>query len=141
MMLLKKTVYDKLVANVNSIDTSGFALKTKHDTDKSGLEKKISDADKKIPDTSGLIKKLDYNAKFSEIKIKIPSISSSATDYALTAIENEISDVSNLVKKKKKTDYNAKILDIEKKVTDHKNDKYITTSEFKNLAAKTLNIY
>ena len=101
MMLLKKTVYDKLVANVNSIDTSGFALKTKHDTDKSGLEKKISDADKKIPDTSGLIKKLDYNAKFSEIKIKIPSISSSATDYALTAIENEISDVSNLVKKKK----------------------------------------
>ena len=41
MMFLKKTVYDKLVAGVNDIDTSGFALKTKSNTDKSDLEKKI----------------------------------------------------------------------------------------------------
>ena len=27
--IVKKTVYDKLLANVNSIDTSGFVLKTK----------------------------------------------------------------------------------------------------------------
>ena len=33
-----------------------FVLKTKYDTDKSDLEKKISDADKKIPDTSELVK-------------------------------------------------------------------------------------
>ena len=33
-MLLKKTVYDTLVAKVNSIDTSAFVLKTKYDTDK-----------------------------------------------------------------------------------------------------------
>ena len=46
----KKTVYDKLVAKVNSIDTSGFLLKTKYDSDKRELEKKI-------PDTSGLVKK------------------------------------------------------------------------------------
>ena len=31
----KRTEYDKLVAKVNSIDASGFALKTKYDTDKS----------------------------------------------------------------------------------------------------------
>ena len=37
----KKTVYDKLVAKVNTIDTSGFVLKTKYDTDKSELEKKL----------------------------------------------------------------------------------------------------
>ena len=37
--LVKKTVYDKLVANVNDIDTSGFALKTKYKTDKTELEK------------------------------------------------------------------------------------------------------
>ena len=55
--VIKKTVYDKLVAKVNSIDTTGFVLKTTHDTDKSDLEKKISDADKKIPDTSDLAKK------------------------------------------------------------------------------------
>ena len=31
---VKKTVYDKLVTKVNSIDTSRFVLKTKYDTDK-----------------------------------------------------------------------------------------------------------
>ena len=33
--VVKKTVYDKLVAKVNSIDTSIFVLKTKYDTGKS----------------------------------------------------------------------------------------------------------
>ena len=33
-MLLKKAVYDKLVEKVNDIDTSGFVLKTKYETDK-----------------------------------------------------------------------------------------------------------
>ena len=55
--VVKKTVYDKLVAKVNNIDTIGFVLKTTYDTDKSDLEKKISDADKKVPDVSGLVKK------------------------------------------------------------------------------------
>ena len=30
-------MYDKLIAKVNSIDTSGFVLKAKYDTDKSEL--------------------------------------------------------------------------------------------------------
>ena len=38
--VVKKTMYDKLVEKVNNIDTSGFVLKTKCDTDKSDLEKK-----------------------------------------------------------------------------------------------------
>ena len=37
----KKSVYDKLVAKVNNIDTSDFLLKTKYNTDKTELEKKI----------------------------------------------------------------------------------------------------
>ena len=49
-MLLRKTVYNKLVATVDNIDTSDFVLKTKHNTDKTELEKKIFD-------TSGLVKK------------------------------------------------------------------------------------
>ena len=49
-------MYDKVVAKVNAIDISGFVLKTQYNTDKSGLEKKIDDADKKISDTSGLVK-------------------------------------------------------------------------------------
>ena len=55
-MLSKKTVYDKLVAKVNNIDTTGLVLKTKYTEDKAYLEKEISDADKKIPDASGLVK-------------------------------------------------------------------------------------
>ena len=39
----KKTVYDKLVATVNNIDKSDFVLKTKYQTDKGELEKKIPD--------------------------------------------------------------------------------------------------
>ena len=55
--LAKKTMYDKLVAKVNNIDVSGFFLENKYDTDKKNLEKKISDTNKKIPDTNSLVKK------------------------------------------------------------------------------------
>ena len=55
--VVKKTKYKKLVTKVDNIDTIGFALKTKSDTDKSDLEKKISDAEKKILNTSALVKK------------------------------------------------------------------------------------
>ena len=57
---------------MNNIDTTGFVLKATCDTDKSDLEKKISDADKKIPDTSDLDKKkTDLNAKITETKYLI----------------------------------------------------------------------
>ena len=65
--VVKKTVYDKLVAKVNAIDTSDFVLKIKYDTDKSELENKI-------PDTGGLVKKTDYNTKITGIKGKIPDV-------------------------------------------------------------------
>ena len=55
--VLKKTEYKKLVGKVDNIDNTKFVLKTTYDTDKSGLEKKISDVDKKIHDTSSLVKK------------------------------------------------------------------------------------
>ena len=55
--VVKKTVYNKLVPKVNNIDISGFVLKTKYDLSKSDLEKNVSDAEKKIPDTSRLVKK------------------------------------------------------------------------------------
>ena len=90
-------------------------------------------ADKNVPDTSGLVKK-DYNAKATEIESKVPSISGLATNFALTAVENKIPDVSNLVKKK--SDYDTKISEKEKKVTDHNHDKYITTSEFNKFTAE-----
>ena len=54
----------------------------------------------------------------------------------MTAVENEIPDTSNLVKK---TDYNTKVTEIEKKLTDHNHDKYITTAEFNKLATHAFN--
>ena len=42
-MLLKKTIYDQVIAKVNNIDTSDFVLKSKYQTDKTELEKKIAD--------------------------------------------------------------------------------------------------
>ena len=41
--VVKKAVYDKLVEKVNNIHANRFILKTKYDTDKSELQKKISD--------------------------------------------------------------------------------------------------
>ena len=110
-------MYDKLTRKVNNIDTSRFLLKNKYDTDKLKLEIKI-------PDVSYLVKKSDYNTKDSEIVGKIPSI---------TTAENKIPSVSTLVKK---TNYKTKISDLEKKRTDHKDDKYITTPEFHKLTAE-----
>ena len=97
--VVRKSLYNKLVAKVNNTDASEYALKTKYDMDKSDFEKKISDADKKIPDTSGLVKKTDYNAKITEIEGKIHSITGSATTDVSTTVTNKIPDASNFVKK------------------------------------------
>ena len=80
-----------------------------------------------------LVKKLDCNAKITEIENKIPSITGLATNSALTAAEDEILNVSNLVKKQIMA---QKLLKLKKKLTDDDHDKYITTSEFNNLAAR-----
>ena len=77
--VVKKTVYDKLAAKVNNIDTSTFALKTKYQTDKAELEKKI-------PDVTDFVKK----TKLTELENKIPDVSSLGTKTALTAVGNEI---------------------------------------------------
>ena len=87
-MILVKKLYDKLVAKVSSIDTSRFLLKTKYDTDKTELGNKIPDA-------------------------KMPSISGLAINSALTAAENKILNISRL---DKKTNYDTKITEIEKKL-------------------------
>ena len=103
--VVKKTIYDKLVAKVNSIDTSAFVLKTKYDTDKTELEKKISDV------TDFITKEI----KLTELENKILDTSSLATKTALNAVKNKIPSVSSLVQK---TDYNTKISELEKKLAD-----------------------
>ena len=103
--VVKKTAYDKLVAKVNSIDTSAFVLKTKYDTYKTELEKKIS----------GVTDFVTKEIKLTELENKILDASSLATKTALNAVENKIPSVSSLVQK---TDYNTKISELEKKLAD-----------------------
>ena len=61
---------------------------------------------------------------------KIPSLSGLATNSALTAVEDKIPDVSNLVEKR---DYVTKITELEKNLNGHDHDKYITSTEFEKL--------
>ena len=121
----KKPLYDKLAATVNNINTNTFVLKTKHQTDKAELEKKI-------PDITDFVKK----TKLTELENNIPDASSLATNSALTAVENKIPNVSSLVKK---TNYDTKISEFEKKLTYHNHDKYINTAQFNTLVADIFN--
>ena len=86
--VVKKAVHDKLVAKVNNIDTSDFVLKTKYQTDKTELEKKI-------PYVTDFVKK----TKLAELEDKISDVSNLATKTALTTVENKIPSDSSLVKK------------------------------------------
>ena len=103
--VVKKTVYDKLVAKVDNIDTSDFVLKTKYKIDKTELENKI-------PDVSNLVRK----TKLTELENKILDISNLATKTVLTTVKSKIPSISNL---DKKTDFNTKVTEIENKLSNH----------------------
>ena len=127
-MLLKKAVYEKLAAKVNNIDTSDSVLRTEYQTDKTELESKI-------PDVTDFVKK----TQLTELDNKSPDVSSLPTKIALTAVENKTPHISSLIKK---TNYNTKITEIEKKtywLADHYHDNYIATPEFNTLAASVFN--
>ena len=68
---------------------------------------------------------LHFNAKINEEKGEIPSIAiTAATTSVFTTVENKIPNVSDLVKKKKKKNYDAEIKYIK--------DKYFTTFDYNN---------
>ena len=64
--VVKKTVYDKLAVKINNIDTSDFVLKTKYQTDKTELEKRI-------PNLTDFVKKtkLDQLEKKKKIQMLV----------------------------------------------------------------------
>ena len=68
-----------------------------------------------------LLKKTDYNSKITEIEGKIPDISNLATKTALTEAENKI------------------ITEIENKLNNYNQGKYITTPKFNTSAADVFN--
>ena len=97
---------------------------------KTGYNAKIKSVEDKIPDISNLASTTSLNTKINEVKNEIPSVTGLATTSALTAVENKVPSASNLVKK---TNYITRITEIEKKLTDHKHDKYITTTAFNKI--------
>ena len=123
----KKIVHDKLLEKVNNINTSGFVLNTKYDTDKSELQKKI-------PDTSGLVKNTDYGAKIKWNK-KIPTISGLATNFSLTAVENKTSSLLVWLKKPTITQKSVK-LKRKLLIIIMKNILILLTLEFDKLSAE-----
>ena len=89
---VKIALYNKLVAKVNNVDTSEFALKTKYQIDKAELEKKN-------PDVTDFVKK----TKLTESENKIPDVSSLATKTALTVVANKIPNLVVYLKKQTMT--------------------------------------
>lgn len=69
--IVVKKLYDKLLTTVNAIDTkipcTGELSLEQYESDKQGLGKKIKDVDKKILNTTVLVKKTDYITKITEI--------------------------------------------------------------------------
>ena len=89
--------------------------------------------DKKIPNTSGLIKNNDYDGKIIEIEKKKKTsisglLSNTALKQKIADIKGKIPDISNLTTK---AALNGIATEIEKKIPD--NGKFITTPEFNNL--------
>ena len=126
--IVKRDVYNAKIKNIEDKipDITNLATNTT-------LNAKMNEVKNEIPNIN-LATTTALNAKTIEVKNKIPIITNLATTTALTAVENKIPNVSYLVKK---TDYNAKISEIENKTTtDHDLDKYITTQEFNKLTTE-----
>ena len=121
------------MAKVDNIDTSDFVLKTKYNTDKTELEKKI-------PDVSNLVKK----TKLTELENKIPDISNSwLTDhnhdkYLDTSEFNKLAAdafnarlaQANLITK---IDFDAKLSSCNRKIIQNKTKHLLVENEFKKL--------
>ena len=75
--VVKKTVYDRIVAKINAVDTKMLitsGLLTKKQKKNRVLRKILIMLTKKIPNTSGLVHKVDYITKITEIENQIPIV-------------------------------------------------------------------
>ena len=117
--VVKKDVYNAKIKNIEDKIPDITNLATN-----ASANAKINDVKGEIPSNTNLAVTAALNAKTNEIKGEIPNITNLATTSTLTAVEIKMPSISNLVKK---TDYNTKISEIEKKITNHNHDEYITT--------------
>ena len=91
--VVKKDEFNAEIKNIeHKIPGSTFATK-------STLNAKINQVKVQIPNITNLVTDASFDAKINEVKGQIPNITNLATTGALTAFENKIPSVSNLVKK------------------------------------------
>ena len=130
-----KSKVDKL--HIGKIETTPVHLSKLSNLVKNDVVKKtkytakIKNIEDKTPNKTNFATKTTLNAKINEVKAEIPSVNNLATNTALTAVENKMPDVSVLATK---TD--TKGNEIEKKITDHSHNEYITTPEFNKLTTE-----
>ena len=90
---------------------------------------KIKNIEDIIPDIKNVSANTDLDDKINEVNNEIPNITNLTTTTALTAVEDKIRNVSNLVIK---TYYNTKMSE----TTDCNNDKSVTIQEFNKLTSE-----
>ena len=136
--VVKKAVYGKLAAKIYNIDTSDFVSKTKYDTDKSELEKKIpnvtdfvrktkpTELENKIPDVSSLATKTEIEKL---LKLKRNLLIMITTSMTLAAnVFNARLALANLITK---ADFDAKLSSLNKKVTSNQTKHLLIENELK----------
>ena len=90
---------------------------------------KIKNIEDIIPDIKNVSANTDLDDKINEVNNEIPNITNLTTTTALTAVEDKIRNVSNLVIR---TYYNTKMSE----TTDCNNDKSVTIQEFNKLTSE-----
>ena len=80
------------------VDLSKLSNAVKNDVvNKTEYNAKIKNIEDKIPHIKNVTTKTTTNSKINEVKGEIPSIINLATNIALTAVEKNIPNASNLV--------------------------------------------
>ena len=98
---------------------------------------KIKNIEDNIPDITNLATKTTLNTKIKEVKVKYLVLLTQLLKLLLMPMKIKY---LVLVIQLKKTDYNTKVNEIEKKITDHYHDKYITTPEFNKFTAEIFDL-
>ena len=132
--------------NAGGVDTSDFANKTDLANLKSVVDQLDTDKLKNVPSNLSNLKstvdKLDI-WKLETTSVDLSKLSNVVKNDVVKKTKYEelvkkvtsinTTDTSNLAKK---TDFNTKINEVEKKITDYDYDKYITTQEFNKLTSE-----
>ena len=142
--VIKKTVYDKLVAKVDNIDTSGVVKKTDYNTKITEIEDKIPDisglatkaalttVENKIPSISGLVKKTDYHTKITDIENKLNNhnhdkyVATSEFNILVANVFNARLAQANLITK---NDFDAKLSSLNRKITANKTKHFLNDND------------